>query len=98
MIIWRDALNLCALALVPALVRSLHDRTPNDNALIGGGSLAYFEQRVKAHPHDVAARLDLAYADGPTATGLYDQVQALARALETDGPDPAPTSRCYPLS
>ncbi len=48
-------------ALVPALLRSLHDRAPSSSELFGASSLSYFEQRVKDHPHDVAARLDLAH-------------------------------------
>jgi tetratricopeptide (TPR) repeat protein len=70
-------------ALVPALVRSLHDRTTaNADALIGPGSLAYFQERVKAHPNDVAARLDLAhrYLDAgklPQAANEYRRALAL---------------------
>jgi len=70
-------------ALVPALVRSLHDRTTaNADALIGPGSLAYFQERVKAHPNDVAARLDLAhrYLDAgmlPQAAAEYRRALAL---------------------
>jgi len=65
-------------ALVPALVRSLHDRTPSNTALIGAGSLAYFEQRVNDHPHDVAARLDLAnrYLDAGMLSRAYDEYRS----------------------
>jgi len=48
-------------ALVPALLRSLHDGSAGASALTGADSLSYFERRVKAHPRDVAARLDLAH-------------------------------------
>jgi tetratricopeptide (TPR) repeat protein len=64
--------------LVPALLRSLHDRSPSASALFGASSLAYFEQRVRAHPHDVAARLDLAhrYLDAGLLGQSFDQYRS----------------------
>jgi cytochrome c-type biogenesis protein CcmH/NrfG len=46
-----------SVGLVPSLLRSLHDRNTNDLTI----SLAQFQARVRQHPHDVAARLDLGH-------------------------------------
>ncbi len=46
-----------SVGLVPSLLRSLHDRTTDDLTI----SLATFQARVRQHPHDVAARLDLGH-------------------------------------
>ena len=46
-----------SIGLVPSLMRSLQDRT-TDNLTV---SLATFQSRVRLHPHDVAARLDLGH-------------------------------------
>jgi tetratricopeptide (TPR) repeat protein len=72
------AVMALSAALVPALLRSLHDRDSSAGELIGAGSLSYFEQRVKAHPHDVAARLDLAhrYLDAGMLPQAYDEYRS----------------------
>ena len=47
---------------------------------------AFFEQRVRAHPDDVAARLDLArrYLDGSRVTDALEQYTAVLRLDPTD--------------
>jgi cytochrome c-type biogenesis protein CcmH/NrfG len=69
-----------SVALVPALVRSLSNRSPASEA--GDvSSIASFEQRVSDHPSDVAARLDLGrrYLDGGRLTDASRQYAAALR-------------------
>jgi tetratricopeptide (TPR) repeat protein len=65
---------------VPVLSGALRSRTPGQsitgNDVTGQSSLSFFEQRVRRHPRDVAARLDLAaryrsQGDVQGATGQY---------------------------
>jgi tetratricopeptide (TPR) repeat protein len=64
------------VALVPNLLRSAHDTTAQDDN--PATSLQFFEQRVREHPHDVAARLDLAdrYLDQLLTQQALDQYRA----------------------
>jgi tetratricopeptide (TPR) repeat protein len=47
-----------SVGLVPALMRSLNDRTDAQDLT---ASIGFFRDRVRANPHDVAARLDYAH-------------------------------------
>jgi cytochrome c-type biogenesis protein CcmH/NrfG len=73
-----------AAGVSPSLVRSIHQQASAESTpLADTGSIAFFRQRVGAHPDDVAARLDLAhrYLDA----GLYRQASrqyAVALALD----------------
>jgi cytochrome c-type biogenesis protein CcmH/NrfG len=69
--------------LVPSLLRSLQQRADEASAapIEGGASIEFFQQRVREHPHDVAARVDLAqrYLDAGALGDAYRQyVAALA--------------------
>ncbi len=72
------AILALSAALVPALLRSLDHRSSTPNDLLGATSLSYFEQRVRDHPHDVAARLDLAhrYLDAGLLGRAFDEYRA----------------------
>jgi hypothetical protein len=72
-----------AVALVPNLLRSVNEQSAGDAAVAGSGSITFFEQRVRQHPHDLAARLDLAhrYLDLAYIDQAYNQYVA-ALALE----------------
>jgi cytochrome c-type biogenesis protein CcmH/NrfG len=73
--------------LVPSLMRSIQQRADGGTTPIADtSSLSFFEQRVRAHPQDVAARLDLAhrYLDA----GLYrDAYRQYVAALSLDPND-----------
>jgi tetratricopeptide (TPR) repeat protein len=74
-----------SVGLVPALVRSLHDRNSGQDLT---ASLSFFRDRVRANPHDVAARLDYAHRlqdDG--AFGDAFRQYAAALALQPDNVD-----------
>ena len=72
-IVWAAILAAAlAAGVIPGLVRSIHQHAAaGATPLADTGSIAFFRQRVNAHPDDVAARLDLAhrYLDA----GLYRQ-------------------------
>jgi len=50
-----------SVALVPFLLRSLHDRGGTAGIITAENSLSHFQDLVRLHPHDVAARLNLAH-------------------------------------
>jgi cytochrome c-type biogenesis protein CcmH/NrfG len=71
--------------LVPNLLRSLQQREDAASAapIEGGASIEFFRQRVREHPHDAAARIDLGqrYLDAGDVGDAYRQyVAALALA------------------
>ena len=82
------AAGLVVSVTVPVLAGSITGRSP-DAPITGSGpgtgtqsALAFFEQRVRAHPADVAARLDLAQrslesGDARGAIQQYEQVLRL---------------------
>jgi cytochrome c-type biogenesis protein CcmH/NrfG len=73
--------------LVPSLMRSLQQRADAGSTPIADtSSISFFEQRVRDHPHDVAARLDLAhrYLDAGLFGDAYRQYVA---ALSLDPKD-----------
>ena len=73
--------------LVPSLLRSIEQRSDAGSTPIADtSSISFFEQRVREHPHDVAARLDLAhrYLDAGMFGDAYRQYVA---ALSLDPRD-----------
>ena len=73
--------------LVPSLMRSIQQRDDGGSTPIADtSSISFFEQRVREHPHDVAARLDLAhrYLDAGLFGDAYRQYVA---ALSLDPND-----------
>src|SRR5919108_342839 len=64
----------------PSLARSLGARDSGTN-LTAPTSIPFFENRVQAHPTDVAARLDLAhrYLDAGQIRASYEQYAAALR-------------------
>ena len=75
------------VGLVPSLMRSIQQRADATTAPIADtSSITFFEQRVRQHPHDVAARLDLAhrYMDAGLFGDAYRQYVA---ALSLDPND-----------
>ena len=78
-------------ALVPVLIHAVGSRgagAPLTGTLpTAGNPLAFFEQRVKGHPDDLAARLDLAerYLEAGNAQGAIAQY---LEALRIDPQDP----------
>ncbi|HEX9374890.1 MAG TPA: hypothetical protein VGB19_01405 [Actinomycetota bacterium] len=82
------AATALAVGLVPSLIRSLHDRGGVTGVLPPGNSLAYFEQQVRRHPHDVAAILNLAqrYLDMARFDDAFRQYTA-ALKLQPDNVD-----------
>jgi tetratricopeptide (TPR) repeat protein len=74
-----------SVGLVPALVRSLHDRGTSTNFT---PSLSFYRDRVRANPHDVAARLDYAHRlqDSGELGDAFRQYTA-ALAIQPDNVD-----------
>jgi cytochrome c-type biogenesis protein CcmH/NrfG len=74
------ALVLAALAAlaVPLLTGAVRDRVADQPLSGGQDPVAFFEQRVREHPHDLAARLDLAQRYLQTG----DVERAVAQYLE----------------
>ncbi|MFL5799191.1 MAG: hypothetical protein ACJ77A_14825 [Actinomycetota bacterium] len=74
-----------SVGLVPALMRSLHDRGASVNLT---HSLGWYAHRVRANPHDVAARLDYAHRlqDSGQLGDAFRQYTA-ALALQPDNVD-----------
>ena len=79
------AIALAAAAVLgaivgPSLARSLKARDSDTN-LTAPTSISFFENRVRAHPRDVAARLDLAhrYLDTGQIRASYEQYAAALR-------------------
>jgi tetratricopeptide (TPR) repeat protein len=50
-----------SVGLVPSLLRSLHQRGGAGGILTAENTLSHFQQQVRLHPHDVAARLNLGH-------------------------------------
>jgi tetratricopeptide (TPR) repeat protein len=73
-----------SVALVPSLLRAVTDRAASADAG-SAPSLETFQERVRLHPHDVAARLDLAhrYLDAGLLQRAYEQYYAALR-LDAD--------------
>lgn len=94
---WVSAFLVGATVLVvtvPTLLSSVAGRAPGGlitGDLAGGGApadrLAFFETRVRAHPRDVAARLDLAhrYLDAGRVGEASDQYVAALRLDQDNG-------------
>ncbi len=81
-----------AAAVVPALAGAIRNRAPGQpitglNVSGSAGPLAFFEQRVRDHPNDLAARLDLAqrYLDAGDPRSAITQYLA---ALQIDPRNP----------
>jgi tetratricopeptide (TPR) repeat protein len=74
-----------SVGLVPALMRSLNDRGTGQDLTT---SLAFFRDRVRANPHDVAARLDYAHRlqDSAQLGDAFRQYMA-ALAIQPDNVD-----------
>lgn len=70
------------VAAIPPLAGAIRDRTGQEpiSGALPGGSPSFFEQRVREHPRDLAARLDLAdryLAMGRTGQAIEQYVAAL---------------------
>ncbi len=74
-----------SVGLVPALVRSLHDRGAGQGIT---DPIKFFRDRVRANPHDVAARLDYAHRlqDSGQLGDAFRQYTA-ALAIQPDNVD-----------
>jgi cytochrome c-type biogenesis protein CcmH len=79
--------TLAALA-VPLLTDAVRDRTADQPISGGSDPLAFFEQRVRDHPEDLAARLDLAQRylqTGDVERAVEQYLEALR--IEPDNPE-----------
>ena len=55
------AVTALSVGLVPSLLRALHQRGDDGGILTADNTLSHFQQQVRLHPHDVAARLNLGH-------------------------------------
>jgi cytochrome c-type biogenesis protein CcmI len=81
-------LAILATLAVPLLTDAVRDRTADQPISGGSDPLAFFEQRVRDHPDDLAARLDLAQRylqTGDVERAVEQYLEALR--IEPDNPE-----------